>query len=156
MKFYSFLCLLVSIPLVSCVSPITKQLNINDRIDKLESKIDDKTDQKESLGVDYLYGADFALTQVKTNTVETDTAKKMTSRAMLALGLPSTKEASNMESIVNGLISTNKALQQISEKKLREKDLELQKLESKIESLQASLDKANKKSDEISLKRFNL
>lgn len=135
--------------LAGCFSPISKQLQIDSKIEKYEDQLQSKQDEKVELGAQYVYGADYALNHVQSNTVETIIAKEMTSRAVLSLGVPDAKGASEITSIVDNYTSTNVDLQERSLVQLKTKDKELIKLQSTIYDLESRLQASNDKAQKI-------
>jgi hypothetical protein len=131
--------------LVSCVSPFQKNSKAEAKVDKAKQALDNNKAEQTEKAKGFVYAADFALSLDPNPSRFSEVGKNMTERSLLTLGQPDLEIALQYQRIVDGLVSTNAALQKKAKSELASKDREVESLQGDVVDLKKELGKAEEK-----------
>jgi len=114
--------LIVILLLTGCKSPSKKIAQTEEKIAKVQAKIDTSSFQLDNYNRSYLYGADYSLSLDPNPNIYSSTAKDFTSRGLFLMGHPTAEESLKTEEITKKLVSNDKKLIKKGKKELDNKD----------------------------------
>lgn len=152
----SILLLLLSASAVSCVGPLKGWLNVTNKEQKTEQKVDKNKEETVEKAKGWVHGTSKALQLDPAPNKYSEVASDFNKRAELTLGPPQYQVSLEIDKIVNGLLSTNAQIKIDAQKSLDKKDSEIVGLQQELTGLQSKLDKIQKEKEELGLKNSTL
>ena len=137
-----FWAILLAVFLVGCSTPWSRNNKAVAKVDKAQSALIVNERDRMEVAKSFTFGADYSLTLDPDPSVYSTTAQNLTSRSLLASGIPAAEEALRLRKIVDGLVSTNDLLKINAQKALETKDQELIGLQNENTKLETTLKKA--------------
>lgn len=131
--------------LSGCWMPSERFRRASERVATSEKAIATNQTERASTGRDFTYAADYALSLDPIPTKEARVAHTLTSRSLLATGLPGIDDATRLRTMVEDLISTNEMQRVRGQKALEAKDRQLATLQRQAEELGVRLEESERK-----------
>lgn len=135
-----------------CGTPTQKNDKAEKRVETAKQAIAKNKDQQVEEAKGYVYAADRALSLDPNPSRFSTVGKMMTERSLLTLGNPDFETVIQYQRIIDGLVSTNAALQRKAEAELAKKDNQVIELQGDKASLERKLGKAEDSRKELAEK----
>ena len=130
-------------------NPFRNYEKAKEKVISVEKKKDQTEDKIQEKSKNYVYAADFALSQDPAPSKQSVVAKEMTGMSLAISGPPEVKEITEFKNIVNGLLSTNAVKLKEAESQLNAKNKEIEKLQNQLIDIDKKLTKANDDKEKV-------
>ena len=136
--------------------PSAKQTRAEVKVEKTKEAIFTSEEQILNEGKGYVFATKYALDLNPETNKFTAVAKQMSTKALVAIGQPDLVDVLKMQAIVDGLLSTNKALVEEANFQLQKKDEKIIVLQEKIHNYEDILKKNEAKFIQVSRENSKL